>query len=232
MNLENGAPLNRVNAISRRGQCNTSRKLQDPRSQNTICRPIDGPIICPWGESMRLFFTAAGCALAALVSTLAAVGASAADNYPSRNIVLVVPFPPGGSTTVMARNVSDKMSAALGHSDRRGEPRRGWRHHRHAFGGEGGARRLYDSARIHRHACDRAQHVCECRLRSAQGLRADRDDRSRTERAGRAPLVAGAFGRRADQIRQGRAGSAAIWVARRRHRQSSRRRAAGQQGRH
>ena len=65
---------------------------------------------------MRLFFTAVGCALAALVSTLAAVGASAADNYPSRNIVLVVPFPPGGSTTVMARNVSDKMSAALGHS--------------------------------------------------------------------------------------------------------------------
>ncbi len=37
-----------------------------------------------------------------------------ADEYPNRPIILVVPFPPGGSTTVMARNVADKMSAALG----------------------------------------------------------------------------------------------------------------------
>jgi tripartite-type tricarboxylate transporter receptor subunit TctC len=37
-----------------------------------------------------------------------------ADDYPSRPITLIVPFPPGGSTTVMARNVADKMAAALG----------------------------------------------------------------------------------------------------------------------
>jgi tripartite-type tricarboxylate transporter receptor subunit TctC len=37
-----------------------------------------------------------------------------ADDYPSRPITLIVPFPPGGSTTVMARNVADKMSTALG----------------------------------------------------------------------------------------------------------------------
>jgi tripartite-type tricarboxylate transporter receptor subunit TctC len=37
-----------------------------------------------------------------------------ADDYPTRPITLIVPFPPGGSTTVMARNVADKMSAALG----------------------------------------------------------------------------------------------------------------------
>ena len=41
---------------------------------------------------------------------------SRADDYPSRPITLIVPFPPGGSTTVMARNVADKMSAALGQS--------------------------------------------------------------------------------------------------------------------
>ncbi len=52
--------------------------------------------------------------VAALVLTVAFIGAARADDYPSRPITLVVPFPPGGSTTVMARNVADKMSAALG----------------------------------------------------------------------------------------------------------------------
>ena len=37
-----------------------------------------------------------------------------ADDYPSRPITLIVPFPPGGSTTVMARNVADKLSVSLG----------------------------------------------------------------------------------------------------------------------
>ena len=37
-----------------------------------------------------------------------------ADDYPTRPITLIVPFPPGGSTTVKARNVADKMSATLG----------------------------------------------------------------------------------------------------------------------
>ena len=37
-----------------------------------------------------------------------------AQDYPNRPIILIVPFPPGGSTTVMARNVADKMAAALG----------------------------------------------------------------------------------------------------------------------
>jgi tripartite-type tricarboxylate transporter receptor subunit TctC len=50
---------------------------------------------------------------------LALIGAqqlAAADDYPSRPITLIVPFPPGGSTTVMARNVADKMAEALGQS--------------------------------------------------------------------------------------------------------------------
>jgi tripartite-type tricarboxylate transporter receptor subunit TctC len=37
-----------------------------------------------------------------------------ADDYPSHPVTLIVPFPPGGSTTVMARNVADKLSASLG----------------------------------------------------------------------------------------------------------------------
>jgi tripartite-type tricarboxylate transporter receptor subunit TctC len=48
---------------------------------------------------------------------IAGFGAScpvAAGDYPSRPIVLVIPLPPGGSNDIMARSVSDKMSAALG----------------------------------------------------------------------------------------------------------------------
>jgi tripartite-type tricarboxylate transporter receptor subunit TctC len=37
-----------------------------------------------------------------------------ADNFPSRPITLIVPFPPGGSTDVAARIMADKMGAALG----------------------------------------------------------------------------------------------------------------------
>ena len=54
--------------------------------------------------------------LAALV-VCAAVASSlplAADDYPNRPIVLVIPLPPGGTNDIMARAVADKMSAALG----------------------------------------------------------------------------------------------------------------------
>ena len=53
-------------------------------------------------------------ALAALPRAASPGGFAGADDYPTRPITLIVPFPPGGSTTVMARNVADKMSAALG----------------------------------------------------------------------------------------------------------------------
>ena len=52
---------------------------------------------------------------AALIAVfgLSAAPASAQD-YPSRPITLVVPFPPGGSTTIVGRIVADKMSETLG----------------------------------------------------------------------------------------------------------------------
>jgi len=51
------------------------------------------------------------------LAAIAAFGAPslrAADDYPSRPIVLVIPLPPGGTNDIMARAVADKMSAVLG----------------------------------------------------------------------------------------------------------------------
>jgi tripartite-type tricarboxylate transporter receptor subunit TctC len=54
-----------------------------------------------------------------LALVLAAAAASVApfaraENFPSRTITLLVPFPPGGSTDVAARIMADKMGASLG----------------------------------------------------------------------------------------------------------------------
>ena len=51
--------------------------------------------------------------LAALLSVCGAIPALA-QSYPNRPITLIVPFPPGGSTTIMARIISDIMSERLG----------------------------------------------------------------------------------------------------------------------
>jgi tripartite-type tricarboxylate transporter receptor subunit TctC len=44
----------------------------------------------------------------------AVISPAYADNFPSRPITLIVPFPPGGSTDVAARIMADKMGAAFG----------------------------------------------------------------------------------------------------------------------
>jgi tripartite-type tricarboxylate transporter receptor subunit TctC len=58
--------------------------------------------------------------LAALTAGLAMAGLgsipASAQDYPNRPITLVVPFPPGGSTTIVGRIIADKMSEVLGQS--------------------------------------------------------------------------------------------------------------------
>ena len=54
---------------------------------------------------------------AALALTLlAGITAAQAQSYPSRQITLVVPFPPGGSTDVAARIMAERMRPLLGQS--------------------------------------------------------------------------------------------------------------------
>jgi len=52
--------------------------------------------------------------LCATLALLAMTGAAAAQEYPNRPITLVVPFPPGGSTTIVARIIADKLGESLG----------------------------------------------------------------------------------------------------------------------
>src|SRR6516162_4883097 len=52
--------------------------------------------------------------LAALILTSGPASIAAAQTYPTRPITLVVPFPPGGSTTIVARIVTDRMAEAIG----------------------------------------------------------------------------------------------------------------------
>ncbi len=53
--------------------------------------------------------------LSALVAAFVAAPACAQD-YPARPVTFVVPFPPGGSTTIVGRIIADKLSEILGQS--------------------------------------------------------------------------------------------------------------------
>ena len=55
--------------------------------------------------------------VAALALTVfAGIAYAQAETYPSRQITLIVPFPPGGSTDIAARIMADKMGPLLGQS--------------------------------------------------------------------------------------------------------------------
>jgi tripartite-type tricarboxylate transporter receptor subunit TctC len=53
-----------------------------------------------------------------MIALIAAIGAApppaVAQQYPNRPITLVVPFPPGGSATIIARIIADRLGDALG----------------------------------------------------------------------------------------------------------------------
>jgi tripartite-type tricarboxylate transporter receptor subunit TctC len=51
---------------------------------------------------------------AILLATLAGISVAAAQSYPSRPVTLIVPFPAGGATDVLARFLAERMRGSLG----------------------------------------------------------------------------------------------------------------------
>src|SRR6267142_5579931 len=54
------------------------------------------------------------CAIAATLIFGAVINSAQAQNYPNHPITLVIPFAPGGSTSIVGRGIADKMSDLLG----------------------------------------------------------------------------------------------------------------------
>src|SRR5690242_2842069 len=54
------------------------------------------------------------CVAAAILALSAGINAASAQDYPNRPITLVIPFAPGGSTSIVGRGIADKMSELLG----------------------------------------------------------------------------------------------------------------------
>jgi len=68
-----------------------------------------------WSRLMRSL-NASLCVLAFVLSFCGGVEYGRAQPWPSRTITLVIPFPPGGSTSIVGRVIADKMSQLLGQS--------------------------------------------------------------------------------------------------------------------
>ena len=62
----------------------------------------------------RAFLKAAASALVGTGSSLRAAISAAAERYPSRSVKVIVPFPPGGGTDIVARPVVGFLSRAFG----------------------------------------------------------------------------------------------------------------------
>lgn len=67
-----------------------------------------------YNEIRRRFMSSALCVAAVLAGTMVAPTASLAQDYPVKPIRMVLPFPPGGVTDLLARALAEKLAQRLG----------------------------------------------------------------------------------------------------------------------
>ena len=145
----------------------------------------------------------------ALTAALGAAAASAQD-YPTRPITLVGPFPPGGSTTIVRAVAKDKSERGARPVDRHRQSRRRRWHGRKPRGGEAApdgytllaaipAR--WRSGRTSTATPARSARRFCCRWASSPAR----------QHPGGASVAAGAFGRRAHRLCQGQSRQAQLW---------------------
>src|SRR5687767_7993446 len=84
---------------------NTDRFSDDGRAHKKNS-PGSALIMSTWIKSF--------CIVAALLGVSVVVDSARAQTYPARAITLVIPFAPGGSTSIVGRAIADKMSELLG----------------------------------------------------------------------------------------------------------------------
>jgi tripartite-type tricarboxylate transporter receptor subunit TctC len=67
-----------------------------------------------FGKAATNLFVVLALALLSPLPRISVAEAQGIDNYPSRPITLIVPFPPGGTNDILARILSERMSKSLG----------------------------------------------------------------------------------------------------------------------
>ena len=167
-----------------------------------------------WGDEMRTAMRRV--AFVALLMTLAAAHAAVAQSaaWPERPIHLIVPFPAGSSSDIVARIVAQKLGERLGQQlvveNRPGASGNlGTEAVAHAAAG-----RLHARPRQYLDAYAVAEPDGEADLRSGQGFCADIDDRRFAVRAGAVSRRAGAERAGADRARQDEARQAHLRLRR------------------
>ena len=85
-------------------------RCRNPATTGFGRRPVlPGMVMC-----QRILHAVVAFVIVTFASQLATIAISAAEDYPSRPITMVVPFAAGGPTDTLARIVSERMKSALG----------------------------------------------------------------------------------------------------------------------